>query len=370
MKMKEVKAETTSLKIKSIENTAEKSKVRQDYIGLINQHLYHREKEGNPIKEITSLSLPAESWFFEKGLLNSNNTAFYRRTKPTMKFDGVDWGFQTSLEALENMPENSTITGSCSFEDFLKYETIIKKNGYSRVNYDAPRKSALKYYNVWADFCNDATLQRLKDYVNIIRRNIDMGFAGITVKLSSRKKGSCKEEYIGRFKGYCNSKDRAKAIEVTINKLLHNSGYSTAHCVYSVQYPGGEAGRSRMLTLIYAVNIPKQALIPIREDRTIKSTLVQTRKLFVSRLRKNGRWDIKLGKQGRKKGKAKKILTPEEKRVISATGRWEKVWGMISREKKMKVASKYGKSLHSFGSMIAHYHGELRKKKILPSVVA
>lgn len=363
MKVETVTAKAEEKAVDSIEQTVEKAKIRQDLVGITQQWLLNRERNNKPIQNIRCLSLPAEQWFFEYGLSHGVQNSFFLKNKPTFHFDGVERKRVTAIKSFLNKPVNSTLTGCCFFNEFLKHEVRFNKNGLGLVDRDSERATQPQYEMIWADYCGEATVDMLKDFTLMIRNNVNEGFVAITIKLNSRVHSE--KEYRKRFKKYCSSNKLSKAIRVTINTLLHqNVKGKDVRCVYDVVYAGGEVGRSTMQTLVYSVNIPKNALITIKENRRENDTdtKYQSRYSTASKLLKIRRW--KVGRLG----VAKKEKTPEQIRLESAVARWEKKWDSISKTKKIAIAKKYNVGVRTFGCKVAWYHGKLANKSELKKV--
>ena len=342
--------------VKSIEQTVEKAKVRQEINGLVQQWTYHRERKGNSIKNINCLTLPSKDWFYENGLVTALNGAFFLNEKPEIFFNGVEWDKVTAIKSFYNMPNNARLVGCCSFEDYLKYQVRFNRQGLGVVDRDSERTVQELFDFIWADYCGEATLKNIEDFAVMARDNIKEGLIAVTYKLNSR--AVTKKGYIKRFKKYCKGDDLTEVVKKSINILLKKYKVN-ANMVYCVTYAGGEHGHSTMLTLVYSINVPKSAIIPIEENRRdMFSDARKAKYQIFNKLMNSHGWKV-----NRIKKTNMDIATVREvTRLNMAVSRWETKWGKITRDKKLKVATKYGKTLHQFGSMVAHYHGKLAEK--------
>jgi len=328
----------------SIENSVEKNKVRQDIIMQVKECMAYQK-----IKTATLLTLPAEHSYFEHGLVHAFNRA---NLKTNLNFYGVELAKKIVPKAFKNMPANSVLAGYCKLEDFLKYEANIQKSGFATLT-NVQRVNPFMFDFGWFDYCGFATLENMSHFVNCINNNIRKGLIAVTFDLSTRHMSQ--KEYSKIFSGYKKGMNLHEAIVATLKKMIDGK----ANLVNETEYGGGTHGRTTMLTLVYSVNIPKGIITTINENfRDGKAEITYKRNNIYQKLKYNATHHM--SKKARvMKIKKVKTITPEEIRVKAAVARWEKVWCMLSKVKKLRVATKYGKNLMQFSSMIAWHHGKL-----------
>lgn len=362
-------AKATDKKINSIEQTPEKAKVRTDINTLVLQLLLYRESNNNPLKIVDVLSLAAEEWYFEHGLSNAIKNNPFLNKKPEFTFSSVEMKLRTAAKSLLNMPVNATLVGDCTLDKYLKYETLYRKNGHGEINLSMPRTSPINFDLIWADYCISANVAMLEGYVLMMKNNVkflEEGLVGITINLHARPQND--KAYAKRFKQYSNKKTPYEAIKDTIAKMLKIHKVNNVNLIYDVVYAGGESKHSTMLTLFYSVNVPKKVIKPIVENRRdFDRDLKMSRYQLASRIIRTRKWNVP--RQGQKSTTSttayakKKIASPEQKRLDNAVSKYEKIWDMLSKEKKEKLATKYGVSFESFRSRVACRHGKFKAKK-------
>tara|TARA_Y100000310_G_C20544754_1_gene745071 strand:- start:519 stop:1130 length:612 start_codon:yes stop_codon:yes gene_type:complete len=197
----------------------------------------------------------------------------------------------------------------------------------------------------------------MADFAKMIEKNIDEGIVGVTFCLNVRAAGGRKCRLEG-FKEHCKSPTLHQGIKVTIGSLLrrHAKG-KDVRCIYDVVYGGGESGKMTMITLLYSVNIPEEALVMVEKDMTDGDSK-RNSSLYnaARRLKQMHGWKI-----GRK-GYQIKLRTPEQDLLCKAVEQWESKWEQLDREQKEQIASEHGVSLRSFACMVSHKHGKLANK--------
>jgi len=348
----------TEQKIKSIELTVEKNNIRNDIASIVNQYFLYRERIKKPITSWHSLGLPAHNWFFENLLKSSVDNAFYLKKKPELYFDGVDMEKDVATISLRNMPRNSTIT-CCSFADFLRNKNVVNKIGVSEIVKDQPRDNPVQYDFAWPDYCCPPTIELIKDFAKMIQNNIEMGQAALTFCLKIREAGG-NQGKLESLKKYCSSPNLRTAVRVTVNLMLRKyAPGKKCECVYDVVYGGGRIGNTTMITLLYNINIPKNVIKPISEDRVEKKNEIASSRYQASkRMERIRGWKIR-------SSKPKAELSPAQLRIRSAVDRWESKWNKLDDDKKGRVAEKYKVTMRSFASMVACRHGLHAKRSIM-----
>ena len=355
--------ETTEQKKKndSIENSVEKCKVRTDLAIHKRKVAVHLD-----LTKASLLSLPAEKAHFEHTLVHN----FKREgIDIDLSFIGVEKNFSRAIKTFKNMPANSQVVGDCTIEDFLQYEHNASKSGAISLT-DIKRATPLMFDFIWLDYCMLATEEGINHLVKCMLENIDKGYIAVTWDLSTRHMKPC--DYAKEFSGYKKGMSLREAVVATIAEKLKKIG-KEINLAYNVVYGGGDKGITTMLTLGYTVGIPKGVIKPIEENfRDGKNEVKMSRAGMVNKFKTTGKWEIGHKKNvvevANKKnstetrGRPRIYASTEERDFAYAVKKYEGMWKNMTRDFKIRVATRYGKSLREFACCVACKHGKLAER--------
>ena len=346
--------ETTEKTTDSIEQTVEKANIRYDIVDQEKQYLAYKESIGQPVSTVESVTLCAEHWYFEN-LLNNAIKHSSLKNIPEVKLHGVEGKKSVAELALKNRPANADIT-CCMLDEYYKFETLVSKTGTGFIQ-EVERERPLLLNFIWNDYCCPVNLELMKAFVDNVSDTMKEGLAYVTFNLKLRQKGGQKKA-LKDLEDFSKAKKLAKAVRIAFNRFFNRYARELdIRCVYDVVYGGGAIGNTTMITLGFAVNLPEKAIKPIQEDRMeIKNEIRLSNYQAYKKMESRKKWTC-----GRI-GKPKKQKTPEEIRVDMAVYRWESEWDNISKEKKIKVAEKYGVNVRTFRCKVAWYHGKLANR--------
>lgn len=348
--------ETTEKKTDSIEQTVEKANVRFDIVGQIMQYLHYKESINQPVNLVESVTLCAEHWY-QENLLNNAIRNSSLKNIPEVKIHGVEFEKSVAELALKNRPANADIT-CCALEDYYKYETLVSKTGTSFLqNYE--REFPLSLNFLWNDYCRPVNTLLMKNFVDNISDNMKEGLAYVTFNLKPRQKGGA-QKVLADLAEFSKAKKLAKAVRIAFNRFFNRYARElNIRCIYDVVYGGGSIGNTTMITLGFAVNLPEATIKTIEENRMeIKNETRMSNYQAYMKMKTRKKWQC--GRIGR----PKVAKTSEQVKLDMAVYRWESKWGQISKEKKIKIAAKYGVNFKAFGSRVAWYHGKLGSKNM------
>ena len=346
-------------KIRDLQQTVEKANNRYNIVNQTLQYLSYKEKDGHPVKVLEGITLPATQWYFENLAINAIKQAVGLRKIPLVKFHGIEATKGRANLALKNLPPNCDITG-CTYDEFFKKDNYVSKSGVSVLK-EQDRPLPLMINFSWADYCWTVNFKAMESFAKMIGMNFDEGLAYITFSIKSRKKGKSNKNLLMECRGLCRSKNIRDGVRTSINRLLNQYARDkNVRCIYDVVYGGGSKGNTTMITLGYSVNVPENAIQSIRANHMEENNEFRKGN-YQAYLHMKSRKSWGLGNMGRPKVEK----TPERIRLDMAVWRWEPKWKSLKSnpEKKIKIASKYGVTVHQFGSMVAHYHGKLGEKR-------
>jgi hypothetical protein len=350
--MKQKKSRYT--KNDSIEQTVEKMRVRHEITHQVTELIDHLEQK-KTLKDFKVISLPAINWYFENHLLNVLRMS---QKDINISFEGIEGDKESAGDSLYNMPQNATLTYADWNEYFVK-EHIVNKKGAGELTSE-PIQMPKKYDLMWADFCGEATVTNLLREVDKINNNIDDGLYYITIDGSSRQANT--KEYARRFKHYSKASDLKDVIEETLKKMIATRiKGKNVKLVYSVIYGGGQYGRTTMYTFGFSVGIPKDIITFMSGNRREEKNALRKDRYQLAMRLKREEWSIGRVASG---FKSEKPIAKNDSRAKAAASRWESKWKPLTQERKEKIAARYGKSVHSFASMVSWYHGKLKNKRL------
>ena len=354
-------------KLESIENTVEKSLVRDDIDFQRHQfinYLLNDYRTGNWEGKINGwlncadelpykgMVLGGANFFNERLAINSAKRSF--GSKVVMRFDSAEYDPNVFLRAVKRLPENCTIVHG-EFDALTDNKTEYRSYGIGRVMDD--RKDGLADCpadEIWADYCMTASKEMAKSSAKHIAHNIDRGLYYLTMFVGCRQKGGVDYKF-GKLKAICNSKSNDPAeimADLIRHYLMTRQEYrGEISLVYNVRYNGGANGSSIMVTLGFAVNLPKNLITPIIENR---QEIEQKRKSRMNnhyfRLKREGVDALFTDERGRPPTKSKTVPVCD-KAYISLCRKIYKRWAKGVPNK--KIAAQLGVSARQVGSTIA-----------------
>jgi hypothetical protein len=362
-KMSKTKSKTAhAKKIDSIEQTVEKSKIREDIVSQEMQAVNFYAGTKNPITEIHGATLPAAEAFFENLVDHVFKT--FSSHKPKISFDCADMTRGVALKALLNLPENCHILNG-QFSDLFEQD-LIRKNG---VLYATGESDYYNMYDfVWADYCCPIKTQLVKDFINVIENNVDKGLVYATFCGSTRAKGGRKtmlKDIIGNSKLEATPENIANALIETIKKNTTKN----IKLIYNVIYGGGEKGITTMITIGFSVGMAKGAVEPIEENRQTRN---HARYAVYYKMKHTKGWNVPVRKAQKKrknaKSKAEAIKLEKEKVALRKKISIRLARGLNSEEIAEELNKKYGYDLTTgqIGSMKAWMNkdGKLAAKRV------
>ncbi|MGI9569276.1 MAG: hypothetical protein ACR2PH_05955, partial [Desulfobulbia bacterium] len=210
-----------------------------------------------------------------------------------------------ALKALMNLPENANILKG-DFSDLFNKNLIRKKNSLLFAKGEA--KTPNKYNFVWADYCCPVRRILVDNLIDVINNNVDKGIVYVTFCGSTREKGGRKNllNDLGVKSNKVDSKDMPDVLAKHISKMVVNSSKKRVHNVYSVVYGGGRTGQTTMITLGFSVNLSKDAITVISENRQGRDG---NRYATYYKMKKTKGWGEK---EGKKRGRKRKKKTSAE----------------------------------------------------------
>jgi len=281
-KATETETETTMAtenksKIKSIENSVPKNRIRSEIAGQVSKAV-RVGNSSNP-KHPTTLhcaSLPAHRWHGE-GLIQSRLKV---ETHANVFFDGAEMDKDICFESIRNMPENATIA-CCTFDELLTKPIYRNKSGIGSIcEENAHEFAEIRQYDfAFADYCCNPTFQLLEDTASHIAHALKStgGLYYGTWSLNTRQAGTriqvskklCKKAGIKVPKGKTDLEILHNSVEAVIRHLLKKYKVNNkVEKIYDVIYGGGNKGNTKMMTIGYACYLPKGILNPIVENRS------------------------------------------------------------------------------------------------------
>jgi len=370
-------AKENKSKIKSIENSASKNRIRSEIAGQVSEAV-KIGNSSNPQHPTTlhCASLPAHKWHGE-GLIQSRLKV---ETYSNVFFDGAEMDKDICYESVRNMPENATIA-CCTFDDLLTKPIYRNKSGIASICKENAHEFAetRQYDFAFADYCCNPNIQLLEDTASHIAHALKPtgGLYYSTFSLNTRIAGTrievaeklCKKVGIKVPKGKTDLEILHNAVEAVINQLLKKYRVNTkVEKVYDVIYGGGNSGTTKMMTIGYACYLPKGMLNPIVENRSDAiADLKKKRYATMLRCQKKGFRVIKVKDIKVKKIKIKKsrklksknpVGRPKMKMSTKVRNRLDAGW---NDEQILKYFT--GLSKGSLGAIKAHYnHPESFKK--------
>jgi hypothetical protein len=351
--------------IKSIEQTPEKNCVRNDIVFQNLQHLRYRESKNDPVTVISAVTLPAERWHLERLWLNTLDNAVRSgiiKNHPSVHIQGVEKGKDNFIESSIHVPPNCNITHGM-LNEFLDNEVRYSRSGLGQIDLSTLRYNPVTMSFYWADYCMPADIEVIKDFAKRICSNMPEGIAYLTMSLRLRGKT---KKFLKDFKkfGVINyAQSVENAVNYHINQNMKGIKGKKINLIYKVVYGGGEKEGTTMLTIGYSINIPKEAITVIRENRIEGKRDLKKRRKAIA-------WHLKHKKfKVFKPAKVKPVKTYKDMRVELAVTRWKDKWGDLSKEKKEKIASKYGLRASQFRCKVAHHHGAFLIRKNKPQAI-
>jgi len=361
-------------KVRSIEHAVKKNNVRFDIIGQTLQWIANKEKTNHPIEHIHSATLPADKGYFENALHHSLNTNPFLTNRPSISFDCAEKVKTIAIKAMRALPENSYVLNG-SYKDLFKKNLVRKAGGAFTGVGKVTKPNTVNF--AWADYCCPANMELTNDFVDMVINNIESGLAYVTFCGHSRGAGG-RKTIAKKFAKYATDKDSSLAlqinngvIEAIIAKLKKSN--KKVELVYNVIYGGGQHGNTTMMTIGFAVNLPKHSITLIEDYRQGQSDnygKVYRMSTVLSGMRG---WKIKdRKKHGRRKGRKGYKLSPERiaelhniKKAKDNTRR--KIAKRYAKGMDSKtIAKELGLSTMQVGSIIAwlNPNGKLAKKKV------
>jgi hypothetical protein len=350
---------STDSKISSIENSPEKVTIRTE---IIDQTL--KMIDCLPRKlGFHAATLPAESWYFEKSLLQMIRN--YHKDLP-VQIDGVEKKNHTALKSIKNMPEQCRLTYG-AFSSFLSNKIEASSSG---INYlmKCKDEEVKKLQLLWADYCITAHREDMVEFVEWVGKYVEQGLIYTTVSLKSRgKKGSYVKtamKFAGKwYQVNKKNEDATEARNAIVAFLLNEmkKTHQNVKMVYNVLYHGGKLGSTPMLTVGFAVNLPEneiKCIDDVRRNSELKARRVQT----AYRMEKNN-W--KLLKRGRpvsvRKSQARKFV---DKNLSMKLSKIRMKYASYTIPEKRKIADGLGMSLRCLGAMMAHLTGKFLARRM------
>jgi hypothetical protein len=355
-------------KLESIENTPEKSLVRNNLTLQRRRFIQHLiDHPTNTLGHVnyTGVSLGGTSFFNEKLAIDSAKQEFGEKVK--MQFHSAEYKHYVYLRACKNLPENCTIVEG-ELDNLIANETEYKSNGLGRI-IDKLNNRTKTFDEIWADYCMTASKEMAKSGARHISFNIKSGLYYLTMYVGCREKGGNDYKF-RKLKAISGSKsnDAGEIMADLIRHYLERYGWKgRLDLVYNVRYNGGANGSSTMVTIGFAVNLPKGLITPIVENR---QEVDQKRKSQLSNavhILRHGGIEVLFKPDGRghhkRKGKKAAVVMDAEQISLyrKIYKRWAKYTTLTTKQISVKISAELGLDSRSVSSTLAWLSPNLAK---------
>lgn len=209
-------------------------------------------RAGTPAPKIPVISLPGESWYFEKllGFAASMNTTL---PEHTLCYYGVEQNYATALHTVVHCPDNAIVINA-SLEDVLHYDIVQGDYGLWKTTSHA-RETPIASPMVWLDYSAPLTQVQIEYFAALVQQ-LPYGMIYMTCCLKQRTPGGTllylQQEFAELDIDAPTSRDFvAQAVDALIAQRVGLPG-NVLRC-YNVVYTGGY--NSLMLTLGYKVRL-------------------------------------------------------------------------------------------------------------------
>jgi len=281
-----MKREMTTIQktVSHIEESVEKNNVRANMTQQVIQFAHLLGKQTvDPITLIIA-SLPASRWVFERMIRDVvPNSFLIDKSRINITCYGAERDSNVFVNSVKRTPENCFI-GRLPFEHLLS-KPLVERSGVLFVDENnMPNQFQLIPNVVWADYCGDIynrggkknskkhfffpleeSAMQIKDMQE--KLNGKGGVYYVTYQVNSRWINGGRNAILRRMGSKVNARTVSEGIPQMIETYLKKHGVKNVHRIFNVVYGGGKIESTKMITLGFSVNLAKNDIKPVEENR-------------------------------------------------------------------------------------------------------
>jgi len=230
-------------------------------------------------------TLPGPYWGFEDKFITELDINRDIKYRPTLELYGIECDKKIVNDVFKssNRP-NCAFVAHATFDKFIETDYHLDRSGKC-LSLRRPRRLPVKLDAFWADVYKCFTTMLARSFAITIHNNVDQGFAIITFEVDPRGRGKDGTAALPRFfadvSPYTQATDVVTAIKESTAAVIRETTNKRVVLTYCEDYMGGNANKTHMITLCYAVNLDVKPENVIIRDRLGVSAKCAKRKLKV-----------------------------------------------------------------------------------------